>query len=227
MVWVRYALLALICVNVALVALNVALYPAFFAQAGALIYLLEPFPLLFTYALIALFTTRRNDPQPSMALRAGLLFGLFTGCLWLLNLTLETFTDLSGGVSILATAPFLLGGFLLWGIAGAVAAWRTGSISSGLLAAVWSAMICVLLTIAYGWALPLVALPRLQQQLANDPDFLRSHWTDLHAFVLANSFDAGFSHLLGALIVGLTLGAIGAVVAVWLKGARQPHSLAA
>lgn len=227
MLWIRKALLALISVNVALVALNVALYSAFFAQPGALIYLLEPLALLIMYTVIALLTTRRIGPQREMASRTGLLFGLLTGGLWLINLTLETFTDLSGIAGILATAPFLLGGFLLWGVAGVVAAWRTGSIGSGLFAAVWSAMICALLTVAYGLTLPLVTLPRLQQQLIGNPDFLRSHWTDLRAFVLANSLDAAFSHLLGALVIGLTLGAFGAMAVVWLKGSRQPRTLPA
>src|SRR4029077_20131053 len=96
MAWVRYALLTLIGLNVALIALNVALYPAFFAQPGALIYLLEPLALLIVYAVIALFTTRRIGSQAEMASRTGLLFGLLTGGLWLINLTLETFTGLSG-----------------------------------------------------------------------------------------------------------------------------------
>jgi hypothetical protein len=227
MAWLRGATLALIGVDVALTALGVARYLAYFAQPNALFYALEPLALLMVYATIALLTTRQINAQTTVALRAGLLFGLLAGCLWLVNLTLETFADLSGAASILATAPFLLGGFLLWGVAGAVAAWRAGSIRSGLLAAVWSAMICALLTITYGWALTFIALGRLEQELINDPDFLRSGWTDLHAFVLANSFDAGFSHLLGALLISLALGATGAVAAIWLKGARQARSLAA
>jgi hypothetical protein len=208
-------------------ALGVARYPAYFAQPNAFFYALEALASLMIYATIALLTTRQINAQTTVALRAGLLFGLLAGCLWLVNLTLETFADLGGAASILATAPFLLGGFLLWGVAGAVAAWRAGSIGSGVLAAMWSAMICALLTIAYGWTLSLVAQARLQQELANDPDFLRSRWTDLHAFVLANSFDAGFSHLLGALLISVVVGVLGAVAAVWLKGARQPRSLAA
>ncbi|HEY7020302.1 MAG TPA: hypothetical protein VH349_04240 [Ktedonobacterales bacterium] len=227
MAWIRGALLALIGLNSALIALNIALYPAFFAQPNAVFYLLEPLAALIVYAVIAFLTTRRISPQADVASRVGLLFGLLTGCLWLVNLTLETFTNIGGAVGILATAPFLLGGFLLWGVAGVVTAWRTSSIGSGMLAAVWSAMICAMLTVAYGWTPPLVAQARLQQQLVNDPDFLRSRWTDLHAFVLANSFDAGFSHLLGALIISAALGAIGAVAAVWLRGSRQPRSLAA
>src|SRR5262245_7086109 len=225
MAWIRGALLTLIGLNVALIALNVAFYPAFLAQPDAYSYLLEPLALLAAYAVIAFLTTSRISPQADILARVGLLFGLLTGCLWLINLSLETFTDLSGGASIFATAPFLLGGFLLWGVAGAGAAWRTGSIGSGLLAAVWSAMICALLTIAYGWTLPLVTLARLRQELVNDPDFLRSRWTDLHAFVLANGFDAGFSHLVGALIISLMFGALGSLAAAWLKGSRQPRSL--
>jgi hypothetical protein len=227
MSWVRGALPTLIGLNIALIALNIALYPTYFGQPGALFYLLEPLASLIVYAVIAFLTTRRISPQAVVAARVGLLFGLLTGCLWLVNLTLETFTNISGGAGILATAPFLLGGFLLWGVAGVVAAWRTSSTGSGLLAAVWSAMICALLTVAYGWTLPLVAQARLQQQLVNDPDFLRSRWTDLQAFVLANSFDSGFSHLLGALIISAALGAIGATAAVWLRGAREARSLAA
>jgi len=226
MSWLRGALLTLIGLNITLMALNIALYPAFFTQPNALFYLLESLASLIVYAVIAFLTTGRISSQADVASRIGLLFGLLTGCLWLVNLTLETFTNISGGAGILATAPFLLGGFLLWGVAGVVAAWRTSSIGSGMLAAVWSALLCALLTVAYGWTLPLVAQARLQEGLVNDPDFLRSRWTDLHAFVLANSFDSGFSHLLGALIIGLTLGAIGAVAAVWLRGARQARSLA-
>jgi hypothetical protein len=227
MPWIRNALLTLIGIGVLLIALNVALYPAFFAQPNALLYLVEPLASLIVYAVIAFLTTRRISPQADVASRVGLLFGLFTGCLWLINLTLETFTDLRGSAGIFATALFLLGGFLLWGISGVVAAWRAGSFRSGLLAAIWSAMICVLLTVAYGWTLPLVATTRLEQELVNDPDFLRSRWTDLHAFVLANGFDSGFSHLLGALIISIAIGAIGAAAVVWPKDARQPRSLAA
>jgi hypothetical protein len=226
MAWLRGALLTLIGLNIALMALNVGLYPEFFAQPNALSYLLEPLASLVAYAVIAFLTTRLSSPQADLAARVGLLFGLLTGCLWLINLTLETFTNLSGSAGPLATEPFLLGGFLLWGVAGVVAAWRTSSVGSGLLAAVWSAMICAQLTVAYGLTLPLVAQARLQEGLVNDPDFLRSRWTDLHAFVLANSFDAGFSHLLGALIISGALGALGAATTAWFRGVRQARSLA-
>jgi hypothetical protein len=227
MAWIRGALLTLVGLNIALIALNVAHYPTFLAQPNALSYLLEPLASLAVYAMVAFLTTRWSGPQGDVAWHVGILFGLLTGCLWLSNLTLETFMSLSGVASILATAPFLLGGFLLWGVAGMVAAWRASSFRSGVLAAIWSAMMCALLTVAYGWTLPLIALTHLRQQLVNDPDFLRSRWTDLRAFVLANSFDAGFSHLTGALVIGLALGALGALAAVWLRNARQPRSLPA
>jgi putative transposase len=170
MAWIRGALLTLIGLDIALIALNVALYPTFLAQPNALAYLLEPLVSLAVYAVLAFLTTRWSGPQGDVAWHVGILFGLLTGCLWLINLTLETFMSLSGVASILATAPFLLGGFLLWGVAGMVAAWRASSFRSGVLAAIWSAMMCALLTVACGWTLPLIALSHLRQQLVNDPD---------------------------------------------------------
>lgn len=86
---------------------------------------------------------------------------------------------------------------------------RTGVVSSGMLAAVWSAMLCVLLTIACGLLLTFTSLSHLEQQLVADPDFLRSHWRDLRAFAIANTFDDTFSHLLGGPLVATIVGAVG------------------
>lgn len=71
-------------------------------------------------------------------------------------------------------------------------------------------MICVLITIAFGLLLTYISLSHLAHQLVADPDFLRSHWRDLRAFAIANSFDSAFSHLLGGLLIGIIVGAIGA-----------------
>ena len=208
----RWIFLAGLALNLVLIGLRVALYTPLFAQPGSVIYVAEPIALLLLYAVIAWWTTVHPSAARRTALGIGVTFGLLSGALWVVNLAIETFTDLSGRIGPLATGPFLLGGFALWGVAGFRAARRTGSLPHGLLAAVWSAMICVLLTITFGFLLTYTSLPRLERDLAADPDFLRSHWSDLHAFAIANSFDAGFSHLLGALIVSAIVGSLGAFV---------------
>jgi hypothetical protein len=211
----RTALLAGVVLNLGLIGLQVVLYPSLLSQPGSVGYIAEPIVLLLVYGAIIIVATSRvaaaDLPARLATLSLATAFGLLTGGMWVVNHTLETFVGLSG-LGILATAPLLLGAFLLWGVASFLRSWQTGSLQSGLLAALWSAMLCVLLTITYGFLLLYLALPRLSAMEANDPDFLRSHWSDLHAFAIANTFDAAFSHLLGALVVSLVFGAIGSLV---------------
>ncbi len=100
--------------------------------------------------------------------------------------------------------------------------WKTGSPALGILGALWAAIVCVLITITFGFVLTYTSLPRLEHVLAGDPDFVRSRWEDLHAFAIANTFGAGFSHLLGGLVVGLVVGSVGSLVGV--IGGRRARS---
>jgi hypothetical protein len=214
----RWALLAAVALDLVVIGGRVALYAQLLAQSGAVTYVLEPVIMLAVYGGIVVWATASPTARHATALRIGLAVGLITGALWIIDLALETFADLSGGASLLASASLLLGGFALWGVGGLLAAWRTGSASLAVLAAIWSAMICVLLTVTFGWLLTYAALPRLASILINDPDFLRSGWHDLRAFAIANSFDAGFSHLLGGLIIGAIVGAIGGWIGLLGRG---------
>jgi len=49
---------------------------------------------------------------------------------------------LLGPASILSTAPFFLGGFLLWGVAGFQTARRFGGLWVGIRGAVWASISC-------------------------------------------------------------------------------------
>lgn len=202
----RYALLFSIALNLALIVARVLLYTPLLAQRNAPLFVLEPVVLLLIYAAIAFAMTAKRGERWHTILRTGTIIGLMTATMWIINLSLETFSQFSG---ILATAPFLLGAFVLWGIAGGIGAWRARAAFPGIAAAIMAAMICVLTTVAYGFLLTYTSLPRLERDLANSPEFLRSGWDDLRAFAIANTFDSGFSHLLGALIVSTIFGAIG------------------
>jgi hypothetical protein len=51
---------------------------------------------------------------------------------------------------------------------------------------------------------------------------VRSGWTDVKAFVLANAFDNAFTHLVGAFIVGSIVGLIGSAIGVRLSRSPVP-----
>lgn len=214
--WLRRGFLALLALDVALIVARVALYPPLLAQSGAALYMVEPLTLLALYAGLALWTTRAPVAAVSRARGAVLRCGLIAGALWCVNLAVEQFTDLGPR----ATAPLLLAGFALWGTAGWLVARRTGALGLAVLAAIGAAMLCVVLTVTFGWLLTFGALPTLAHAMIGDPDFARSGWRDARAFAIANAFDAGFWHLLeGPLIAGV-LGALGALLG------RRGHTVA-
>jgi hypothetical protein len=217
---IRVVALALIALDLTLIGGDLLLYQPLLAQPNALTYVLEPVITLLAYAAVTLWVTRPDDQTWRMAVRTGTIIGLVGGILFIINLSSETFLDLPAPISIFATAPFFLGTFALWGVAGYLAARQTSSVQLGLLAAIWSAMCTILITITFGFSLGYLALPRLQQNLANSPEYARSGWSDLHAYALANLFDSAFAHLLTAIFIATVLGTLGSLFGV--VRARQP-----
>lgn len=217
----RVLFLVLIVLDFLMVGMRVLTYTPFFRQPTAPVFLLEPTVLLVIYAGMVVAITTHADTRRSVALRTGTTLGLLTGTMWVINLYGETFTTLNGSIGILSTAPFLLGGFLLWGVAGFLGGRRTGSLSLGILSAVWCAMLCVLMTITYGFLLLFTSLPHLQHDLTNDLDWLHSGWSDLHAFAIAETFFAGFTHLLAALLIGTIVGAAGSGIGMLKRRQRR------
>ncbi len=202
-------MLALILLDLVLIGTLVRGYLPFLRQPQSIIYWLEPVVLLISYGIIVVWLTHHPSRRRQTALQVGTWVGLITGLLWIINLASETFRARS---DISSTAPFLLGGFALWGVAGFLSTRRTNTFTQGIVAAIWAAMLTVLLSVTFGFVLGLVAEPRLEQLMIGDPDFLRSGWQDRHAFTIANQFDSGFSHLGGALIIGSLVGTLGAAV---------------
>jgi hypothetical protein len=204
----RILLLLAIALDLLLIVGRALLYRPLWSQQGAFASLLTPVALLLVYAAIVLWAAGDSAAGRGQALAQGTVVGVITGTLWVANLALETFADLSA-LGLLATAPFLLGGFTLWGLAGFRAAGQARSVAAGLRTALYAAMTCVLATITFGVLLTYTSLPYLARQLVGDPDYLRSHWRDLPAFAIANTFDSAASHLLGGLLIGALVGATG------------------
>ncbi len=208
----RMAVVVVILLDLALIGGQVLLYQQLLAQPNAITYVLEPVLGLLAYAVATLWITSPADPARRIALREGTIIGLIGGVLFVINLASETFLDLPAPASLFSTAPFFLGTFALWGIAGYRASRQTNSVLPGIVAAIWSAMCTILITITFGFSLSYVALPRLQQILTNSPEYRRSGWDDLRAFAVANQFDAAFSHLITAVIIATILGTLGSLL---------------
>src|SRR5579871_5466825 len=97
----RFLPLLVIAADLALVGAHVAHYPQLFDALGAAGYVTEPTIMLLLYVPLWLWLTSLPGESRRDALDAGLLIGAITGLLEIVDITLETFVDLSGAASLL------------------------------------------------------------------------------------------------------------------------------
>ncbi len=152
--------------------------------------------------------------QVATALALGAKLGLFLGALAAVNHLLEFFADLRPPLPTILGVGMWAVLFLSYGAAGSAAYRRLGELRFAVLASVWSAIICTVITVLFASGLALLFMPRMKDVLSGD--FAGSGMTDAGAYVIRNLFDAGSSHLLispvVAVITGLTAAVIGLVL---------------
>jgi hypothetical protein len=162
------------------------------------------------YLVAVAALTRPTPPWLGPLRRVAVRFGLITGAMWATSLIVETYAGLSGWPSIAATGPLLIGGFVLFGVSGAVGYRRIGSKRVGVLTAIATSLICVTATITVGLTQAWFALATLARNIDGSPEYLGSSWHDLPAFAIANTLDAAATHTLLAPIIA----AIAAIIAI-------------
>ncbi len=210
---VRTALLVGIATSLTMMTVKVLLYRPFLTMPGGLRFVIEPAVLLAIYGLLIVWATRSYGPLRHVAVQIGTLLGLIAGGLQVVHISLENVIDFGAGVSGKTTLLLMLCVFALWGIAGYRSALATGSFGVGALTGFWSAIVSMLITVMFGFAVELyLAMPR-PHVVATWEEFKRSGWTDVHAFTIANTLDSAFSHLVIGPLIGLLTGALAGVIA--------------
>ena len=166
---------------------------------------------LLVYGLVFSGLAARRRLHRGAALQLGSGFGIVGGLLLTVHMGLENFGDRIGENSKV-TLAFMLGTFLIWGVAGFRATQATGQWTDGAVAACWSAMVSVLTAVTFGLALLATNIPP-PAYVATWPEFKQSGWTDARAFGAANCLDAVLSHLVVGPAAGVLLGSLGAGIA--------------
>ena len=103
--------------------------------------------------------------------------------------------------------------FTIWGIAGFRTARSLRSTRAGLLVAVTSAGICLLIAVAAGFLVQFLLAPPEPAYISTWAEYQRSGWTDPRAFAAANTLDSAFTHLIVAPVVALLFGGLATFVA--------------
>jgi hypothetical protein len=150
-----------------------------------------------------------------LILRRGNLFGLLAGGVFVIEILLEYWLLPADNTALgLVEYGLVLTLFL---IAGLWVAYQTQSWRSGLLAAIWSAVIASLI-----WFLAVLIVfylfngapqqERIIRAEGNDIDFARSGLANLNAFMMEDFMGAGFYHSLLLPALAAILGSVSAVI---------------
>jgi hypothetical protein len=176
-------------------------------QRGSAAYLIELTGILAAYAASIIVESKLEDERWQASRRAAVRFGFLSGCLEVLNVGLENATPhfvRHASISIC----FMLVPFLMWGAAAFSAAESATWWQEGLLAAIESAGICMLLAVASGFVVELVFIPPGPQVVATWREYDRSGWSNARLFAIANTFESGTMHLLLAPFVACFFGCL-------------------
>jgi len=203
--------LAFVAISLGMAAIGVARYPAFFSQHGAHTFVLKPVCALLAYAVAIVFSARRHGPYWDSILRAAMVFGSLTGTIEVINVGIENSIPFAVRGPVVPIG-FMLTTFTIWGVAGFRTARSLRSTRAGLLVAVSSAGICMLIAVAAGFIVQFLLAPPEPAYVSTWAEFQRSGWTDARAFGVANTLDSGFTHLVVAPIVALFVGGLASFV---------------
>jgi hypothetical protein len=206
------AMLALIVANLAIIGVAVTQYPAFFLQPGARIDVREPIFVLVAYAFAAVLVGRTGSPGWDAAVRTATLFGILGGTAEAFNIAIENGIPAAIHIPALLIA-FMFTIFASWGVAGFRTTRSLNSSRAGVLAAVLSASICMLIAVVAGFAIQFFAARPEPSYISTWDEFKRSGWTDARAFGLANTLESAFTHLVIAPVVALVAGGVASFLA--------------
>jgi hypothetical protein len=209
---IALAALALTIADLAMMAIAVARYPAFSSQPGADLVALEAVSVLAAYAVAAVWILRKRGPDWDVIVGNATVFGILGGTLEALNIGIEN------GIPLAIHFPPLLFGFMLlivssWAVAGYRTARTADSFRAGLLSAVLSSGLSMLIAVAVGFTIQFFFVPPEPASVSTWAELKRSEWTDPRALGLANTLDSGITHLGIAPIVALVFGGLSCALA--------------
>lgn len=217
-----FVLVVMIAASIAMAIAAVERSPGWIAHPGAAAILRAAWLALAVYAGAIVVVVANRGDEWDVELRNAALFGSIAGLVDVINMALEQVGFGHAFLAALSLASMLIV-FLLWGLAGARTARDLHHFRPGVVAAVMSAGVCMVIAVTAGFATELFIAPPQPDMISTWAEFRRSGWLDAQAFGIANTLYSGFTHLWMGPVIALVVGSMGA----WL-GNRQsaPHKAA-
>ena len=207
----RLVLLLVIAGNIGMAVIAMFMYPPLLTMPHSYSYILELGIMFLVYVPIVFWATK-----PSVAastLQIATFWGVIAGLLEMVHISVENFGHLTARAETVSTGIFMGLLFLLFAVSGCRITLRNRNLISGVLCGSWSAVVCMLLVMTYGLSQLFWSFGAIEKHDMGDPDFIRTGWTDMHAFVIADIFEACFKILLVGPMAGIIFGFLGAALA--------------
>lgn len=179
--------------------------------------------LFVAYAYIGREISEGFGRDEMWAQQQGLNFGILAALFWLAQVAVDTINATPNRVvDIICIGGVIVVTFL----AGLYGAWHTHSFSFGLRIGLWSGMLSSLVAWVALLLLTYVLLPRLQLYPLSVQGFAHSGDADIATYIVRNAMFVAAGHLVLGPVLGLALGALGALPGKALsrpESSRQPE----
>jgi hypothetical protein len=205
---IRFSLLVGVTLSLTMMGIQVFLYRPLLAMPGGSTFVLETTGVLLLYGILIVRATRSDGPLRRTVLLLGTPVGLVAAAVQIAHLAAENFIHFGKPWEGITAVTFMLGTFLIWGVAGYRSARSAGAIAPGVVAGSWSAVVTMSILVTFGFALEFYLVTPKPEYVATWGEFKRSGWTDVHAFTIANTLDSALSHLIVGPIVGAIFGGV-------------------
>jgi hypothetical protein len=154
-----------------------------------------------------------RTPQQCITRRLSTLFGLLMGALWMVEILTGNLIAVGSGASIVVYRVSTLLAFVLPLVAGAVGAYSTQQVQSGIAVGFWSGLISGLIAFLTLMAVAYLFMGTLQHDPQTLHEYAHSGERTLSTYIVGDFLVGGCSHLLLiGMVYGTIMATIGAVV---------------
>lgn len=210
-----FVLVAMIAASIAMAIGAVERSPGWIGYPGAAATLRATWLTLVIYAGVIVVVVAHRGEEWDKELQNAAVFGSVSGIVEVINIARER-AGIGESFAAVMSLAFMLVLFLIWALAGARTARDLHHFRPGVIAAVMSAGVCMVIAATAGFLTELFIVPPRPDAISTWAEFRRSGWLDAQAFGIANTLDSGFTHLWMGPVIALFVGSLGA----WL-GKRQ------
>lgn len=194
--------------------------PGWFDHPGAALYFEEPVYSLVVYASVIVIVVVKRGEEWDQELKNAAIFGVIAAGVDTVNSVVDHIHSAAAfAPAVNFTALLVM--FSLWGSAGARTSRDHGHFRPGVMTALMSAGVTMLIAVVSGFALELFIAPT--SDASTWAAFKRSAWTDARAFAIANTFHSGFTNFWLGPAIALVVGSIGAWIGKkrWARARKE------